>query len=246
MDISGKVAIVTGGASGIGRAVVVALATKGASIAVADVDDIGGGEAVALAKLAGGDAKFYRIDITDPAELSLLFAQAQHDFGLIDIVCNNAGIVSGNPKWPDTSLAKLKAVIDVNFTGVVLGTRLAIEAMRGDGGVIINTASTAAFAPRNEDAAYTATQAAVVSFTQSCKELATTMGIRVNTVCPGMTATPMIAKTGDGLEPAVWITEALNSVELIQPSEIAEAVIRIIEDETMAGDQVIVANRPLL
>lgn len=244
MDITGKVAVVTGGAAGIGRATVVALARKGvASVAIADLDEIGGAETAALARLEGADARFHLVDVTDPAMLSMLFAQAQHDFGLIDIVFNNAGVVSGEPAWPETSLARLKQVIDVNLSGVVFGTRLAIEAMRGDGGVIINTSSIAAFHHLNEDPVYTATKAGVLAFTEACRGLADSMGIRVNTVCPGITATPLLEKTGNGLEPAPWLEKFLSRVEVLPAALIASAVIDLIEDETKAGEFVVVANK---
>lgn len=243
MDITGKVAIVTGGAAGIGRATAVALAKKGvASIALADIDEIGGAETAALARLEGADARFHLVDVTDPAALSLLFAQAQHDFGLIDIVFNNAGVVSGEPAWPESSLARLKHVIDVNLSGVVLGTRLAIEAMRGDGGVIVNTASLAAIHHLVEDPVYTATKAAVVAFTQSCGGLAESMGIRVNAVCPGITATPLLEKTGNGLEPAAWLRRYLDKTDALSAAVIAAAVIDFIEDETKAGEFRVVSN----
>ena len=244
MDITGKVAVVTGGAAGIGRETAVALARKGvASIALADIDDIGGAETAALVRLEGADARFLQVDVSDPAALSLLFAQAQHDFGLIDIVFNNAGVVSGEPAWPETSLARLKHVIDVNLAGVVFGTRLAIEAMRGDGGVIVNTASAAAVHHLHEDPVYTATKAAIVAFTQSCAGLAESMGIRVNAVGPGITATPLLDKTGNGLEPAGWLQSYLDKIEVLSSAVIAATVIDLIEDETKAGHFQVVANQ---
>ena len=243
MNLVGCIAIVTGAASGIGRATAFALAEAGAAaVAVADVDQVGGPEAVALLQQRGIDSEFFCVDVTDAAELSWLFAQSQHRFGLIDVVVNNAGVVSGSPAWPETSLARLRHVIDVNFAGVVLGTRLAVEAMRGDGGAVVNVASIAAFGAMAGDPVYAATKAAVVSFTKSCRALAEQLGVRVNAVCPGMTDTAILNKTGDGIEPALWLRPYLSSPELIPPARIAEAIIELLRDDSKAGEYVVVDN----
>ncbi|MEA3215860.1 MAG: hypothetical protein QOJ19_2016 [Acidimicrobiia bacterium] len=244
MDILGKLAVVTGGSAGIGRATALALAAKGAeAVVIADVDDPGGHDTAGMLQDAGTLGHYFHIDVTNVTQLAHFFAEVEHRYGPPDIVHNNAGIVSGQPAWPDTSLARLRQVIDINLTAVVLGTRLAIEHMRGRGGSIVNTASMAAFEPLPDDAVYAATKAAVVAFTRSCRDLSGSLDIRVNTVCPGITDTPILNKTGDGTFPAGWMLSYIERLELIEPDDVAAAVIDLIEDDTKAGEFVVVRNR---
>src|SRR5215207_8264642 len=166
MEILGKLAIVTGGSAGIGRATALAFAAKGAeAVVIADVDAPGGHDTAAMVQDSGTEAHYYSIDVTDVAQLAHFFAEVEHRYGPPDIVHNNAGIVSGLPTWPETSLARLRQVIDINLTGVVLGTRLAVEHMRGRGGSIVNTGSVAAWESVPDDPVYSATKAGVLQFT---------------------------------------------------------------------------------
>jgi len=244
MEILGKLAVVTGGSGGIGRATALAFAAKGAeAVVIADVDAPGGLDTAGLVQDSGTEAHFFPIDVTDVAQLAHFFAEVEHRYGPPDIVYNNAGIVSGQPAWPESSLARLRQVIDINLTGVVLGTRLALEHMRGRGGSIVNTASMAAWEPLFQDPVYSATKAGVAQFTRSCAGLAASMGVRVNAVCPGLADTPLLSKTGDGTAPADWLQPLIDEVELIQPEEVAAAVVELIEDDSKAGDCVVVENR---
>jgi NAD(P)-dependent dehydrogenase (short-subunit alcohol dehydrogenase family) len=158
-------------------------------------------------------------------------------------VHNNAGIVSGQPGWPESSLARLKQVLDINIGSVVFGTRLAVEHMRDAGGCIVNTASAGSFCTLAEDPVYAASQAAVSVFTRSCARLAETLRIRVNAVCPGLVDTPLLAKTGDGTTPAPWVQPYLRELELLRPEEVARAVIALVEDDSRAGECVVLDNR---
>lgn len=243
MDLHGKVALVTGAATGIGRASALALAGAGASaVVVADVDAAGGDETAALVRAAGADALFLRADVSDPEALVELFDTAEARVGGLDVVHNNAGLVSGNPPWPGTSLEVIHRVVTVNVFGTFAGTRLAIDALRRrGGGAIVNTASVAGLAPMPTDAVYAATKAAVILFTQSCAELAAE-GIRVNAVLPGIVDTSMLGKTGDGAEPAAWLSPVLGMIELLRPDEVAAAVLDLVADDTKAGQTVTVMN----
>jgi 3-oxoacyl-[acyl-carrier protein] reductase len=244
MDILGKLAVVTGGSAGIGQATALALAAKGAeAVVIADIDDPGGHDTVGLLQQAGTLGHYFHVDVTDVTQLAHLFAEVEHRYGPPDIVHNNAGVVSGQPAWPDTSLARLQQVIDINFTAVVLGTRLAVEHMRGRGGNIVNTSSIAAFAPLAGDPVYAATKAAVLLFTRSCKPLAAALGIRVNAICPGVTDTPLLNKTGDGTFPAPWLLPAVQGIELVDPVDVAAALVELVEDDGRAGEYVVVENR---
>src|SRR6476620_10099986 len=117
MEIGGKVAVVTGGGSGIGRATVLAFAAAGATVLVADVDEGGGSETVGLVEDGGGRAMFVRADVSEARSLEAMFATAERELGGVDIVHNNAGLVSGAPVWPDITPETLTRVMAVNLGG---------------------------------------------------------------------------------------------------------------------------------
>jgi 3-oxoacyl-[acyl-carrier protein] reductase len=246
MDIQGKLALVTGAASGIGRACSVALAARGAeAVVLADLDPAGNAETARLVESAGAAPMVVTVDVSDPAGLARLYSDVAHRLGPPDIVLNNAGIVSGSPAWPSTSLARLLQVVEINLGAVVVGTRLAVEQMRGRGGTIINVGSLAAFEAVPHDPVYAATKAGVVAFTRSCGPLHAQLGIRVNVICPGLTDTPMLAQTGDGIEPADWLKPAIERTDTLGPNEVAAAVVALIEDDTRAGEVLVLDSAPL-
>src|SRR5690606_24613045 len=141
-------------------------------------------------------------DVTDVAALQAMYRSADERFGRIDIVFNNAGIVSGPPPFPDTDLGRIKLVIDIDLLSVIQSSAIAIRYMREHGGgVIVNTASTGGLNPYLADAPYAAAKAGVIMFSRSCKDLHQTADIRVNAVCPGVTDTPILEKTGGGKRP---------------------------------------------
>jgi 3-oxoacyl-[acyl-carrier protein] reductase len=246
MDIAGKTAIVTGAASGIGRASAIALGREGARVVVADVDDRGGSETVDAIRASGGEATYVHADVSSPRSIEALFQAAIERYGAVDIVHNNAGIMTGDtPGWPDAPLDRIASVLAINAGGVLMGTRQAIQAMRSrGGGVVVNTASIAGLAPLPNDPIYAATKAAVILFTQSCEGLAKTENVRVNAVLPGMVDTPILAKTGDGSRPAAWLEPALASTSLLEPEEIASAVLDLVRDDGVAGETRTVMHRP--
>ena len=243
MEITGRVALVTGAASGIGRASALALARAGAAaVAIADVDKAGGEETAALVQAAGARPLFVPTDVAEPAQLEALFAAVGDRLGAPTIVHNNAGIVCGDPCWPAIPVAKIHQMVGINLGAMLIGTRLAIDVMlAGGGGAVVNTASVAALSPMPKDPVYAATKAGVVMFTQSCAELRHD-GIRVNAVLPGIVDTPIIGKTGDGETPADWLKSMLALVVMLSPDQIADAVVSLIADDTKAGETVIVMN----
>lgn len=245
MEIAGKVALVTGAGSGIGRACAERLAREGAKVVVVDVDVAGGEETVRRVTAAGGEAAFVRGDVGTPEGIAETFRAAKRVFGRLDIVHNNAGIMTGDtPGWPDAPLEKVFRVIAVNTSGVVMGTRAAVEAFRehGEGGVVVNTASIAGLGPLPFDPVYAASKAAVIHFTKSCAILKELENVRVNAVAPGMVDTPIIAKTGDGTRPAKWLEPSLEGAVLLPPERIAEEVVRLIRDDTLAGEVSVVMH----
>lgn len=243
MDIDGKVALVTGAGTGIGRATALALAARGASVVVADIDGAAAAATAAAVHAAGGVAVVAVADVSLPDDVRAMFAVADEAFGGVDIVHNNAGLIGGEPLWPDTPLEKIATVVAVNLGGVAMGTAAAIQALRRrGGGVVVNTASVAALGPMPTDPVYSATKAGVVRIVESCAGLAAE-GIRVNAVLPAMVDTDMTMKhTGDGTRPAAWLAPIIESTTLLTPDDIAAAVIALVEDDTAVAHSRVVPN----
>jgi len=245
MEIAEKVAIITGAGSGIGRACARSLATLGSFVLVADIDENGGNQTVDAITEQGGTAEFVRVDVSRTEDLSAMFDAAAETFGGFDILCNNAGIVCGEPLWPATDPQLLATQVMVNLGAVILGTRLAVDPLvaRG-GGVIVNIASLGALLPLEDEPGYSATKAGVVMFTRACATLQRTHNIRVNALLPALVDTPLLAKSGDGSTEAPWARQARQILPLLSPDRVAEAVIEIVEDDSLAGHHRIVGELP--
>lgn len=231
MEIDGKAAVVTGGGSGIGRATCIALARAGATVIVADIDELGGAKTVDLVAAAGGIAIFRRCDVTRTADLVGAFACATEHFGRFDIAYNNAGI-SGEDLFADDP-GNWRRMMDINLTAVIDGTRIAVREMqRGRGGVIINTASMGGLLPMPTAPIYAATKAGVINFTRSLAHLAAEHGIRVNAICPTFTDTPLVrnANSDERIEEL-----KLQVGGILMPEDIAAGVLELIEDDSRAG-----------
>jgi NAD(P)-dependent dehydrogenase (short-subunit alcohol dehydrogenase family) len=230
MDIRGKVAVITGGGSGIGQATAVRLAREGAAVVVADRDAAGARDTVAGIEQAGGRAAAVQVDVSVAADAQRMLALAEERFGGVDILHNNAGITTGTPSFAEATVEQWQRVLDVNLRGVILGTHLALPLLRRrGGGVIIHTASLAAFVGFPPDPVYAASKAAVVLFTHSLGVLAAE-NIRVNCVCPGLVNTPLLRggrARGDVELPA--------NLPMLEAEEIADGVVQLITDDTLAG-----------
>ena len=229
MEIAGKVAVVSGGGSGIGRATVLALAERGAKVIVADMVEKTGRQTVELAVQQGGTAIFALCNVTKTEDLTRTFASAVETFGRLDIAFNNAGI-GGEDLFADEQGA-WKRVIDVDLTAVIDATRISVRQMKqANGGVIINTASLIGLFPMASAPVYAAAKAGVVNFVRSLAYLAEECNIRVNTICPELVDTPMALGLGEEQIAALRATGGI-----LKPEDIAAGVVELIEDDTRAG-----------
>ncbi len=229
MQIAGKVAVVSGGASGIGRAAVLALAERGAWVVVLDLDVPGGQKTVAIAR-AAGDARFRQCDVTRSDELEGAFAAVLGDLGRLDIAFNNAGI--GDEDLFNDDTGRWKRLIELDLTAVIDATRIEVRTMRalGAGGAIVNTASLIGLEPVGFAPVYSAAKAGVVGFTRALAHLSAEAGIRVNAICPEIVATPMTLRSGDEA-----IADLVRRGEILRPEDVAAAVVDLIEDEEPSG-----------
>lgn len=234
MEIRGKVAVITGAGSGIGRATAERLAREGASIVVADIDEAGGAESVRRIEASGGKAVFVRTDVTSEIDSRRMIETATAKFGGLDILYNNAGLATGLPGFPKATLTQWRRVIDIDLTGVIMGTWLAAPVMESTGGgAIVHTASMAGLYPHNLDPIYAAAKAGVVNFTHSLAPWAAERKIRVNCVCPGIVDTPLVRR---GVEEAVKAGEkSWAPSKMLQPEQIADAVVKLVTDESLFG-----------
>lgn len=194
-SFAGKVALVTGAASGIGRATALAFARAGARVVVADVEEVGGRETVGLVDAAGGDAVFVRADVAREDEVAALVASAVAHFGRLDYAHNNAGIEGEIGRVADCTRDEWDRVLAVNLTGVWLCLKYEIlQMLRQGGGAIVNTSSTAGLRGSPAGPAYVASKHGVVGLTRKAARDYATDGIRVNAVCPGVVLTPLLER----------------------------------------------------
>ncbi len=237
-SFAGKVALVTGAASGIGRAVAERLAQAGAKVALADMDEPKVTRVVDSIRNAGGDAIALRLDVTSEADWSEGMDRLLREWGRLDISVNSAGIAFASP-IPETRLDDWKRVLSTNLDGVFLATRHAVTAMKdGGGGCIINIASAAGIKPVAGNAVYGTSKAAILFFTRVAALEGAPLKIRVNSISPGAVATPMWEST------PFWPKEAAESggVDEVlkvlvrdhgfaEPQEIAAAVLYLASDD---------------
>ncbi len=225
IDLNGQVAVITGGASGIGEASARQLQVAGASVVVADINDADGEQLVReLNQQRPGSALYQHVDVTDPAALESLCQEAVDTFGPLSIMINNAGRGSLG-ETPDIPIDEWKAVIEIDLHGVFYGCRAAIPHLkRAGGGCIINTASLSGLSADYGFGAYNAAKAGVINYTRTLALDHAKDNIRANSVCPGLTDTPLTAFTR-GIEPiaAAW-RESIPMKRSGRPDEIANMI----------------------
>jgi NAD(P)-dependent dehydrogenase (short-subunit alcohol dehydrogenase family) len=192
--LEGKVCVVTGSGSGLGRECALLFAREGASVVVSDVVEDAGGETAASIERDGGEVLFLACDVTDDAQVASLFAGAVERFGRIDVSVHNAGVLLLDDAGPvETPLEVWHRVLAINLTGVFLSCRHAIpKLLEAGGGVIVNMASVSSFVgAANAQIAYTTSKGGVLAMTREIAVEYARQGIRANALCPGPTRTPL-------------------------------------------------------
>jgi NAD(P)-dependent dehydrogenase (short-subunit alcohol dehydrogenase family) len=230
--LNGKVALVTGGSSGIGRATAQIFAREGAKVVVADIGVEGGEETVRLIKAAGGEAVFIKSDVAQAADVQAMVKKAVETYGRLDCAFNNAGIEGVVKPTAEYGEADWDRVIGINLKGVWLCMRAELQQMLAQGnGVIVNTASVAGLVGLPGFSAYVAAKHGVAGLTKTAALEYAKAGIRVNAVCPGAIRTPMFergARDNPGIEEQAVAAEPVG--RMAEPAEVGEAVVWLCSD----------------
>jgi NAD(P)-dependent dehydrogenase (short-subunit alcohol dehydrogenase family) len=225
-NFNGKVALVTGAASGIGRAVGLGYAQAGASVVVSDVDDAGGQETVRLIQDAGGAAAYFHADVSNPAACQSLVDFTIQTYGRLDFACNNAGIGGESNPSGDYSVEGWDKVIGINLSGVFYCMRYEIPAMlQNGGGAIVNMASILGQVAFAGAPAYVAAKHGVVGLTKNAALEYGQKGIRINAVGPAFIHTPLIAALENDPDLNAMLVGLHPIGRLGQPEEVAELVL---------------------
>ncbi|NKI34785.1 glucose 1-dehydrogenase [Wenzhouxiangella sp. XN79A] len=246
--VQGKVAVVTGGGLGIGRASAIRLAEEGAAVAVLDIDDEAGREAVATIEAAGGRAGFWHVDTTDEDAVKSCFAEVAERFGGLHVLVNNAGIAGVNKPTDEVTREEWEHLFDVNVTGVFLCTKHAIPHMRRAGsGSIINLSSIYGLIGAADLPPYHASKGAVRLMSKNDALFYATENIRVNSVHPAYIWTPLVADLGkqhpDGVEAFRKLLDSKHPMQHVgEPDDIAWGVVYLASDESkfVTGSELVI------
>lgn len=229
----GKVALVTGGGSGIGRAAARLFAREGSKVVVTDVSSPGGTETVRMIEEAGGRAVFVLTDVSEAWQVEALVEKVLKTFGRIDCAFNNAGIEQSLAPLADCPEDEWDRVIRTNLKGVWLSMKYEISRMIVQGGgAIVNTSSVAGLVGGPLNGAYVASKHAILGLTRAAALEYARAGIRINAVCPGMTRTPMIGMITGGDADVESMIVGLHPIgRAALPEEIAAAAVWLCSDE---------------
>jgi NAD(P)-dependent dehydrogenase (short-subunit alcohol dehydrogenase family) len=242
-DLEGKIALVTGGTSGIGRETAVLFAKAGAKVVVAGRREREGQETIELVRAAGGDGLFVKADVSKASDVETLIQKAVEGFGRLDVAFNNAGIEGAWGPVVRQTEEDFDRTMNINLKGAWLCLKYEIRQMlkQGGGGAIVNMASITGLVGSAGAAAYSASKHGVIGLTKSAALENAKSGIRINAVCPAFTETPMADRT---LRlPAVhkYVLSCHPIGRLGRPAEIAEAVVWMCSDRAsfMTGQSLV-------
>jgi len=233
--LDGKVAIITGAASGIGRGTAIRFAGEGAAVVIADLNAEGGEAAVRDCKENGGRAVFQKADVSAEAEIKALVARAIKEFGRLDVIYNNAGIGGAVGPLEQITVEDWDKSFAVLMRSVFLGMKYAVPELRkAGGGSIISTASVAGIRGFNGLHAYCAAKAGVVNLTRSAALEFAKDKIRVNCICPGGINTPILHRNQPGMKDAMeqWMAHGQPLQRAGHPEDIANMALFLASDDS--------------
>src|SRR4030042_6681138 len=229
MKLTDKVAMITGAASGMGKAMAILFAEEGASVIVADIDDKGGEQTVEAIRYDNGKAIYVHTDVSKPSNVKNLVDTGMDEFSKIDILVNNAGIFMKMTPIEEIDEAVWDRIFSVNVKGIFHGAKFVIPVMKKAGsGVIINTASMTGHRPGSMQSAYASSKGAAITLTRALASELAPYKIRVNCICPALTETPMLFNS------ELWkhVSEATHPLgRLSKPEDIARAALYLASDE---------------
>lgn len=241
--LDGKVTIITGAASGLGRVAALKFAAEGSRVVIADITD--GTDTVSAVAQSGGTASYIKLDVTNEESWKETVAFTRSTFGSVDVLYNNAGVMIGDDDNPvTTSVDTYQRTMDINVKGVLLGCKYAIPTMLEQGkGSIINVASFVAhMGAATPQVAYTASKGAVLAMTREIAVIYARKGIRANALCPGPVMTPLLATFLDNDEKRNRRLVHIPMGRFGQPEEIANGALFLASDESswMTGQSLII------
>lgn len=222
MDLKGKVAIITGAGSGIGRATAFKLASMGAAIAIADISAVSGEKTAEEIQKRGSQAIAQKVDVTKKAEVDAFAGAVQEKFGRIDILVNNAGWTL-TQSFLEESEDYWEKIIAINLKGVIFCSRAVLDAMiTNKGGKIVSVSSDAGRVGTMGETVYAAAKGGVIAFTKSLAREVARYNITANCVCPGLTDTPLLALQSQKIIEAM--KKAIPLQRVGKPEEVADAI----------------------
>lgn len=243
LELHNKVALITGGTSGIGRDTSILFAKSGAKVVVAGRREREGQETIDMVRAAGGEAIFVQTDVSQTPQVQFLVQKTVDTYGRLDIAFNNAGIEGRWIPIVDQPEEDWDSTIDINVKGVWLCMKYQLRQMikQGAGGAIVNMASVAGFIGAAGAATYCASKHAVMGLTKSAALEVARNGIRVNVICPGIIETPMGQRIFGAPEVTKWALGFYPLGRFGKPMEVAEAVLWMCSDRAsfMTGQSIV-------
>jgi len=230
MKLKNKVAIITGGSSGIGKATAILFAEEGCKIIIADVDSKSGKEVEKMIRSKGGEAFFIKTGVTNSSEVKKLMDKTVEKYGKLDILFNNAGIyfMKSFEKITEDDWDK---TLDINLKGAFLCSKYALPLLKKTKGTIINNASVLGIKPEPESAAYCASKAGLISLTRAMALEYSKIGIRVNCVCPGPILTPLLKKALPTKKDLGRVASYMPMKRIGTSGEVAKVVLFLASDD---------------